>query len=239
MFNRTLALGAAIAATFAAATAAQAAATFVIDDYTNPTVANIYAAAGVATVANATEPGPPVRSVFADSYINPLNGVTTVTSGSGLVTLASPPGARAEVLLGYGAFAGASQSVDTTPYNFIRLNFARATDELNLNVLFYSASPTGPNNYYLLSAINANPAAANNPFTVYIPISSLPGFNRADVNGFLLLIDRSGSSFGASWALDSFALTSNIPEPTAWALMIVGFGLTGAALRRRSALVHL
>ena len=34
--------------------------------------------------------------------------------------------------------------------------------------------------------------------------------------------------------LDGVSLTSNAPEPAAWALMLAGFGLTGLALRRRS-----
>ena len=37
-------------------------------------------------------------------------------------------------------------------------------------------------------------------------------------------------------ALDNVSLSSmGVPEPSTWALMILGFGLTGAALRRRSA----
>ena len=33
--------------------------------------------------------------------------------------------------------------------------------------------------------------------------------------------------------LDNVAVTASVPEPAAWALMIVGFGLVGAAARRR------
>jgi hypothetical protein len=36
----------------------------------------------------------------------------------------------------------------------------------------------------------------------------------------------------AAWRLDNVQ-TTTIPEPTAWAMMLAGFGLAGAALRRR------
>jgi PEP-CTERM motif len=229
--SRVLA-GALISAAILAASAPSAsAASLLIDDFANPGAPNTYSAAGVATIADTTEAGPPVRSVFADSYINPLDGVTTLTTGGGEVTLSSPMGARAEVLLGYGAFAGVSESIDTTPYNDIRLDFARATDALNLNVVFYSS--TGPSIFYLLSGRNVSPAPGNAPFTTYIPISSLAGFDRTNVDGIVLVVDRSGDSFGASWALKDFALTTGVPEPGSWALMIGGLGLAGVALRTR------
>jgi hypothetical protein len=42
------------------------------------------------------------------------------------------------------------------------------------------------------------------------------------------------SSTGVAFELDNIAtLASAVPEPTTWALMIGGFGLAGAALRRR------
>jgi hypothetical protein len=36
-----------------------------------------------------------------------------------------------------------------------------------------------------------------------------------------------------SFAAHGHALVSNVPEPSTWAMMIVGFGLSGAAIRRR------
>jgi len=42
---------------------------------------------------------------------------------------------------------------------------------------------------------------------------------------------------GDAWGIDnvSFDAAPSVPEPATWAMMIVGFGLTGAALRRRPA----
>ena len=52
---------------------------------------------------------------------------------------------------------------------------------------------------------------------------------------FLAVADSFGSSTGNLGSLDvSFATTGGgVPEPAAWALMLAGFGLAGAGLRRR------
>jgi hypothetical protein len=34
--------------------------------------------------------------------------------------------------------------------------------------------------------------------------------------------------------IDNLTYVAAVPEPTTWALMLVGFGLTGAAMRRRA-----
>jgi hypothetical protein len=47
--------------------------------------------------------------------------------------------------------------------------------------------------------------------------------------------DTSGEAF-FSTTITTDALGGGVPEPAAWALMITGFGLTGAALRRRRVL---
>ena len=41
------------------------------------------------------------------------------------------------------------------------------------------------------------------------------------------------SSSGNSFELDNIAVASAVPEPATWAMMIVGFGVAGGALRRR------
>jgi hypothetical protein len=45
----------------------------------------------------------------------------------------------------------------------------------------------------------------------------------------------SGTDFagGNDFAIDNIVVSAAVPEPTSWALMIGGFGLAGAALRRR------
>ncbi len=59
---------------------------------------------------------------------------------------------------------------------------------------------------------------------------------------FALSINFGGAGFQGgddeSWAIDNFALFADdgaVPEPATWALMVGGFGIAGAALRRRRA----
>lgn len=54
----------------------------------------------------------------------------------------------------------------------------------------------------------------------------------ADVGGAIsIALDSLGSQGG----FDNVQLSAMVPEPASWALLIAGFGLTGAAMRRRRA----
>lgn len=52
--------------------------------------------------------------------------------------------------------------------------------------------------------------------------------DRLSFNGRTLFFTLRSSSPG-----DSFRVLTAVPEPSSWAMMVVGFGLSGAALRRR------
>lgn len=58
----------------------------------------------------------------------------------------------------------------------------------------------------------------------YFAVSS--GFDNTDFGAFTLTITGPGNVIGGS-------TTGAVPEPASWALLIAGFGLTGAAMRRR------
>lgn len=58
----------------------------------------------------------------------------------------------------------------------------------------------------------------------------------SNAGGWWFGVDTSdGQNTGAKAARDAFAPTAGVPEPTTWALMILGFGTAGAMLRRRRA----
>jgi hypothetical protein len=73
-----------------------------------------------------------------------------------------------------------------------------------------------------------------------IQMSSSPGPLTFTTNGGTTWqdIDPSGLAPSLGWAirLEGNIIGGGVPEPASWALMITGFGLTGAALRRRRAL---
>jgi PEP-CTERM motif-containing protein len=72
-------------------------------------------------------------------------------------------------------------------------------------------------------------------------LDSVPGLNRGDLPPFLIspgghyTLDVKGVSPGidADYAGTLSFTPASVPEPTTWALLILGFGLSGAALRSR------
>lgn len=56
--------------------------------------------------------------------------------------------------------------------------------------------------------------------------------NDADFNAGLFGLGKSGATIAGTFSLVSAA----VPEPATWTMMIAGFGLTGAAIRRRRAM---
>jgi len=81
------------------------------------------------------------------------------------------------------------------------------------------------------------------------PLAPTPTIFGNDLIGALVYVDFSnglrgsglieavaGNDDAGQLVIRTFTPTPEIPEPSTWAMMITGFGLTGAALRRRSRL---
>ncbi len=64
--------------------------------------------------------------------------------------------------------------------------------------------------------------------------SAFPGVNYAANFANVTSVTFSGAS---SYGLDNLQLSAGVPEPATWALMILGFGAVGGAMRRRNAAV--
>jgi hypothetical protein len=94
--------------------------------------------------------------------------------------------------------------------------------------------------FYLLS-----PGGTPNAFSATLGSSTLASFTNAGAFGYTLFTGmhvataanetlsfsfRQDPSF---WRLDDVSVTGSIPEPSNWAMLIAGFGLVGAAARRR------
>jgi hypothetical protein len=84
---------------------------------------------------------------------------------------------------------------------------------------------------FFTSVINNPSASASNWFTVHHTFTAT---GADEVLSFLSHGTPSGLPPVA--LLDGVSLTGGVPEPAAWALMLIGFGGLGATLRRRRAL---
>ncbi|MFY9287793.1 MAG: PEPxxWA-CTERM sorting domain-containing protein [Alphaproteobacteria bacterium] len=118
-------------------------------------------------------------------------------------------------------FKSISQFVNLTPGNYT-FSFAFNPGPGN------DPSPTsGFNVYYdgtlLLSASNVGP----NVYGTYSKDFTATGGGLLSFAGFA----NNGNAHGDNFSIQNVA-GPGVPEPSGWALMIAGFGLTGAALRR-------
>jgi hypothetical protein len=97
-------------------------------------------------------------------------------------------------------------------------------------------SPTGVDVYFGMTSnqglVGFGGSALNSGNTSYA-YTGQRFLNQGDA--VLAIVNRSGNYGSDSTGLN-FTLTAGVPEPANWALLIAGFGLTGAAMRRRRTL---
>jgi len=105
-----------------------------------------------------------------------------------------------------------------------------------------NAYPDSPASIDFRVALGAGPATSIGSFT--IPVGSgiwnsaaQTFFTGAATSVFLSFVDLNLAPGGNDFAIDDITLTqvNAVPEPAMWSMMIVGFGLVGAGLRRRAA----
>jgi PEP-CTERM motif len=114
-----------------------------------------------------------------------------------------------------GAYDFLNSSVHDS-YLGIHANLFNPTNALQ-NALAYD-DDAGPGSDSAISGLNLLAG------TSYFAVSS--GFANTDFGRFTLTISGPGEILGG--------LQGAVPEPSVWGLMIAGFGLIGAALRRRT-----
>jgi hypothetical protein len=74
------------------------------------------------------------------------------------------------------------------------------------------------------------------PIIDFTILGSDPNFSRylgSGLNEFLISVELAGVGTSLEGTLTQTITIASVPEPATWALLIAGFGLTGAALRRR------
>ena len=199
-------------------------------------------AATVSTGANAaitmgSVAGPWVNPGFAATALYDFESAAPFSGG--LVTNTSVSGVRAQPWSSTGNYATVSPS-DGTPGIFDLTAF----DAISKISLLWGSIDTY-NDLDVLD-INNNVLATFNGATV---IAAANGDQSDPQTNRLVTLTLTGNSMtdaaklrfrssGNAFEFDNVAIQAGaVPEPTTWALMIGGFGLVGASMRRRSAKV--
>jgi hypothetical protein len=150
----------------------------------------------------------------------------------GATSLSQTFEADAEGLFDYAFKAGRAEGIG--PFNDVGLTFAARIDGALLSSALPSFDGSGGN---------------YTQFTQLLSSYSGSTFLTQGSHTLTFEFSRAGTGFGRSpyFLLDGVSVTAQaapdpgpgaaVPEPATWALMIAGFGLAGASLRRRRAVV--
>jgi hypothetical protein len=167
-----------------------------------------------------------------------LTGVSPITSASLTINgITRELGAADNATLYFGVLG--SPGGDKTGISVIAEQSQFGPTALSINsigaVMFFDASsPFSLDTDF--SAVSGTPyAGLSNKFSIKTnPYVGTPG----ETFGFLLptsaLISSPGSTGGPGTGTGSGGSPSAVPEPASWAMMLMGFGLVGSLLRRRT-----
>ncbi len=177
------------------------------------------------TITAATHPGA-VIGVAATTYVNGNYAATTADSR----WIAFPGNISAIPLSGNAptGFYDLTTSFSLAGFNALTANITGAWGADNQGEIFLNGASTG---ITLLSVASANYRTLRN-------FSIASGFI-SGLNTMTLRVNNNGGPTAGRFdnlVLSADALTAVIPEPASWAMLIAGFGLVGAAARRRRSL---
>lgn len=140
----------------------------------------------------------------------PAQAATTF-AGNGFVTVTGGNGAFADANIPAGAFA-----------DIIEFTVPMAGTSM-ANVIFFITGLTG-----VTADLNGTPLVFGSG-----PGGSVFGEITLPVSAGLQTLNVSGTSLGPQGSYSGTLNFTAIPEPATWLMMMTGFGLAGAALRRR------
>lgn len=118
-------------------------------------------------------------------------------------------------------------------YNTIGQSLGNNRDATS-TIIFDFSAPVSAFGFNLGASDIAWSISAGGQTYTFPPVFATNDMNYYGISG--AGISSATLSFGSGdWVLiDNLTYVAAVPEPTTWALMLVGFGLTGAAMRRRS-----
>lgn len=153
-----------------------------------------------------------VRETTYHVYTNPGQAVAALAVGKGQISVAAGTGVLGEMLASWGAFTrpkgndegGPLLGLDLSHQHRAELSFSGVEYGLNINVVLYTHAPLNPDNplYYTQAGLNVAPSAPGDPLTVTLAFNPADGFNYAQVDGIVLLVDRSGNATQNSYVLN-------------------------------------
>lgn len=111
----------------------------------------------------------------------------------------------------------------------VTIDFASAVSGVSFTFNNYGNNTGNDSIYQAFDAANALISSGS--------LANVNGFSLVNVagSGIKSLVISNGSGGGYNWVYGVGELSYNggVPEPAAWAMMLAGFGLVGAAMRRR------
>ena len=197
--------------------------------------------AGACGVAGSAGAAAFTNGSFELASVDPGTGFTTLAGGSTAIDGWVVGGDSIDYIGGYWQPEDGARSIDLSgnANGSISQTFDTVAGQSYLVNFFLAGNPDGgPAAKLAITSADGVQQAAN-VFTV------VPGVNTRDNMGWLPYVYRftaatdsttlsfasaTGTAFGP--ALDNVSV-GVVPEPTSWALMIVGFGGIGAAMRRQ------
>lgn len=191
--------------------------------------------ANAAIVIGSVTPGTDPYSGPAPTYDFDTPATTPVTIGGGVITTGTTPGSFAQPFGSTGNYYSVGPSTSSPG----TIDLSVFTDIASISILWGSVDT-----YNTLEFIDAlgnplatfvgndifNPANGDqtDPNTNPVVTFLLSGTDMSDVAGLRL------SSSQNAFEVDNLAINA-VPEPGTWAMMLLGFGAIGFAIRRRRA----
>ncbi len=178
---------------------------------------------------------------FETASVDPGSGFVTLNNGSTAITGWTVIGNNIDYIGGYWEAAEGDRSIDLNGLNSggIQQTFDTISGRTYRVVFSLAGNPDGGPTQKVVSTVATGSSSASYTFDT-------TGATRTDMGWapFVYTFVADGttttlgftSSIGGSYgaALDAVSVSGAVPEPATWALMILGFGAVGGALRRRT-----
>lgn len=167
------------------------------------------------------------------SVIDEFNDLSNVTINSGTVKTLAPPTTGEGAPPEYANFGSSS-------YLSV-LGGGSATINFGVNTTSFQFDWGSIDSYNQLVIVSNKGTLTVVPGSITFPNAANGDQHALGTNGLFTVTGDDGEKFTSitlksgsnSFEIDNLAVIGGVPEPTTWAMLIVGFGMIGASMRRR------